>query len=81
MEEVSPGKTPERDPTQKGQMKRQKKTKHEITKSKKGGCRTRGNQDRGGRRKKLKGTERNMKNKRETQRVIIIAQRVTAIRP
>ena len=35
MEEVSPGKTPERDPTQKGQMKSQKKTKYEITKSKK----------------------------------------------
>ena len=49
MEEVSPGKTPERDPTQKGQMKSQKKTKHEITKSKKGGCRTRGTQEIGGR--------------------------------
>ena len=35
MEEVSPGKMPERDPTQKGQMKSQKKTKYEITKSKK----------------------------------------------
>ena len=35
MEEVSPGKTPERDLTQKGQMKSQKKTKYEITKSKK----------------------------------------------
>ena len=81
MEEVSLGKTPERDPTKKGQMKSQKKTKHEITKSKKRGCRTRGTQDRGGRRTKLRGTERNMKNKRETQRVIIIAQRVTAIRP
>ena len=49
MEEVSPGKTPERDPTQKGQMKSQKKTKHEITKSKKEGCRTRGTQEIGGR--------------------------------
>ena len=35
MGEVSPGKTPEIDPTQKGQMKNQKKTKYEITKSKK----------------------------------------------
>ena len=35
MEEVSPGKTPEKDPTQKGQMKSQEKTKYEITKNKK----------------------------------------------
>ena len=35
MEEVSPGKTPEKDPTQKGQMKSQEKTKYGITKNKK----------------------------------------------
>ena len=35
MEEVSLGKTPEKDPTQKGQMKSQEKTKYEITKNKK----------------------------------------------
>ena len=35
MEEVNPGKTPERDSTQKGQMKSQKKAKHEIAESKK----------------------------------------------
>ena len=33
-EEVSPGKTPEKDPTQKGQTKSQEKTKYEITKNK-----------------------------------------------
>ena len=35
MGEVSPGKTPEKDPTQKRQMKSQEKTKYEITKNKK----------------------------------------------
>ena len=35
MEEVSPGKTPEKDPTQRGQMKSQEKTKYEITRNKK----------------------------------------------
>ena len=34
MEEVSPGKTAEKDPTQKGQTKSQEKTKYEITKNK-----------------------------------------------
>ena len=35
MEEVSPGKTPKRDPTQEGQIKSQEKTKYEIAKNKK----------------------------------------------
>ena len=35
MEEVSPGKTTEKDPTQRGQMKSQEKTKYEITRNKK----------------------------------------------
>ena len=35
MEEVSPGKTPKKDPTQRGQMKTQEKTKYEITRNKK----------------------------------------------
>ena len=35
MEEVSPGKTPEKYSTQKGQMRSQEKTKYEITKNKK----------------------------------------------
>ena len=34
MEEVSPGKKPEKDPTRKGQMKWQEKTKYKITKNK-----------------------------------------------
>ena len=34
MEEATSGKTPEKDPTQKGQAKSQEKTKHEIVKNK-----------------------------------------------
>ena len=34
MKEVSLGKMPEKDPTQKGQMKSQEKTKYETTKNK-----------------------------------------------
>ena len=37
--------------------------------------------DRGGLRKKQKETERSRRNKRENQRVIIIARRMTAIKP
>ena len=63
-------------------MKNQEKAECEFTRNKKEGAGLeRLKTEEVDRKKKLRRTKGNMKNKRETQRVIINTRRVTAIRP